>query len=100
MKNVRYIFATMLMGLVLSSCGDNFLTQYPEGGVLLSDQYEQLPDNLKGSIMGIYSKLYEYGGDHDSFGQRSLDMYGDLQSGDMAMKSSSYGCAVLRRQGS
>ena len=98
MKNVRYIFATMLMGLVLSSCGDNFLTQYPEGGVLLSDQYEQLPDNLKGSIMGIYSKLYEYA-DHDSFGQRSLDMYGDLQSGDMAMKSSSYGWFEMYERG-
>ena len=91
MKNVKYLFATMMLGLVLSSCGDNFLTQYPEGGVLLNDQYDKLPDNLKGSIMGIYSKLYEYGGDHDVFGQRSIDMYGDIQSGDMAMKSSSYG---------
>lgn len=91
MKNVRYIFVTMVMGLALSSCGDSFLTQYPEGGVLLQDQYEKLPDNLKGSIMGIYSKLYEYGGDHDTFGQRSIDMYGDIQSGDMAMKNSSYG---------
>ena len=91
MKKIQYLFATIVLALVMTSCGDAFLTRYPEGGVLLQDQYDQLPDNLKGSIMGIYSKLYEYGGDHDSFGQRAIDMYGDIQSGDMAMKKSSYG---------
>lgn len=90
MKNVKYI-VTIVLGLALSSCGDSFLTQYPEGGVLLQDQFAKLPDNLKGSILGIYSKMYEYGGDHDSFGLRAIDMYGDIQSGDMAMKKSSYG---------
>jgi hypothetical protein len=90
MKNIKYVFATLILGLGLSSCGDSFLTQYPEGGVLLEDQYAKLPDNLKGSILGIYSKLYEYGG-HDTFGERSIDMYTDIQSGDMAMSSSSYG---------
>ena len=91
MKNVKYLFATIVLCLGLTSCGDSFLTQYPEGGVLLEEQYAQLPDNLKGSILGIYSKLYEYGGSHDSFGQRSIDMYGDIQCGDMAMANSSYG---------
>ena len=91
MKNVKYLFATIVLGLSLTSCGDSFLTQYPEGGLLLQDQYEKLPDNLQGSILGIYSKLYEYGGDHDAFGLRAIDMYGDIQSGDMAMSSSSYG---------
>ena len=91
MKNIKYLFATIVLGLSLTSCGDSFLTQYPEGGVLLEEQFAQLPDNLKGSIMGIYSKLYAYGGDHDEFGLRAIDMYGDIQSGDMAMKNSSYG---------
>ena len=91
MKNVKYLFATIILGLGLTSCGDSFLTQYPEGSVLLEDQFASLPDNLKGSILGIYSKLYEYGGDHDEFGLRAIDMYGDIQSGDMAMKNSSYG---------
>ena len=91
MKNIKYFLATIVLGLGLTSCGDSFLTQYPEGGVLLQDQFDKLPDNLKGSIMGIYSKMYEYGGDHDEFGQRAIDMYGDIQSGDMAMAKSSYG---------
>ena len=91
MKKIQYLFATIVLGLALTSCGDSFLTQYPEGGVLLEDQFANLPDNLKGSILGIYSKLYEYGGEHDEFGLRAIDMYGDIQSGDMAMKKSSYG---------
>ena len=90
MKKAKYILASIVMGLGLSSCGDSFLTQYPDGGVLLEEQFVELPDNLQGSILGIYSKLYEYG-DHDTFGKRSLDMYSDIQSGDMAMKKSSYG---------
>ena len=90
MKNVKYLFATIVLGLGLTSCGDSFLTQYPEGGVLLDEQFAQLPDNLKGSILGIYSQMYAYGS-HDVFGLRSIDMYGDIQSGDMAMKKSNYG---------
>lgn len=90
MKQIKYAILTIVLGLGLTSCGDSFLTQYPEGGVLLEDQYQSLPDKLEGAIFGIYSKLYEYG-DHDTFGQRSMDMYGDIQSGDMALKKCSYG---------
>lgn len=90
MKKIQYLLATIVLGASLTSCGDSFLTQYPEGGLLLEEQYQKLPDNLEGAILGIYSKLYEYGG-HSTFGLRSIDMYGDIQSGDMAMKKSSYG---------
>lgn len=90
MKQIKYAILTIVLGLGLTSCGDSFLTQYPEGGTLLEDQYQNLPDKLHGALLGIYSKLYEFG-DHDTFGQRSMDMYGDIQSGDMAMKKSSYG---------
>lgn len=90
MKNIKYFLATIVLGLGLTSCGDSFLTQYPEGGTLLENQYQQLPDRLYGALLGIYSKMYEYG-DHDTFGKRSIDMYGDIQSGDMAMKKSNYG---------
>lgn len=99
MKKIQYLFASVILGLAFTSCGDSFLTQYPEGGVLLEDQFAQLPDNLQGSILGIYSKLYEYGGDHDTFGQRCIDMYGDIQSGDMAMAKSSYGWFEMYERG-
>ena len=90
MRKIQYLFATLVLSLGLTSCGDSFLTQYPEGGVLLQEQYEKLSDRLVGSLRGIYSKLYEYG-NHDTFGQRSIDMYGDIQCGDMALKKSNYG---------
>ncbi|MBQ2608565.1 MAG: RagB/SusD family nutrient uptake outer membrane protein [Paludibacteraceae bacterium] len=90
MKKIKFLFATIVLGLALTSCGDSFLTQYPEGSVLLEDQYQKLPDKLQGAVLGIYTKLYEYGG-HSTFGKRSLDMYSDIQSGDMAMKRNSYG---------
>lgn len=99
MKKIKYLFISIVMGATLTSCGDSFLTQYPEGGVLLEDQFATLPDNLAGSIMGIYSKLYEYGGDHDVFGQRSIDMYGDIQCGDMAMADSKYGWFEVYERG-
>lgn len=90
MKNVKYLFVTIALGLVLTSCGDSFLTQNPEGGMLTEEQFKSLPDNLTGSIMGIYSSLYA-ASDHDEFGQRSIDMYGDIQSGDMAKPLDGYG---------
>lgn len=86
MKKIQYLFATIVLGIALTSC----LDQAPQGGVLTEDQYKSLPDRLEGSLRGIYSKLYEYG-NHDVFGQRSIDMYGDIQCGDMAMKKNSYG---------
>ncbi len=92
MKKIQFLFATIVLALVMTSCGDAFLTRYPEGGVLLQDQYDGLSkaQQLEGAIKGIYSKMYEYGGDHDAFGQRAIDMYGDIQCGDMALKKSNY----------
>jgi len=92
MKKLQYIFATVVLSAGLVSCGDNFLTQYPEGGVMLEEQFNALTDadKLKGTLFGLYSKLYEYGG-HSTFGERSIDMYGDIQCGDMAMQRAGYG---------
>ena len=91
MKRIQYLLGALVIALSFTGCKDDFLSTHPEGGVLLEDQFAQLPDNLTGSIMGIYSLLYEYGGEHDEFGQRAIDMYGDFQSGDMAMKNETYG---------
>lgn len=92
MKKIQYLFATLVVSLGLVSCGDSFLAQYPEGGVMLEDQFNALTDadKLEGTVFGLYSKLYEYGG-HGTFGERSIDMYGDLQCGDMAMQRTGYG---------
>ena len=47
---------------------------------------------LRGSVMGVYAMMYQYAGDHDVFGQRSIDMYGDFTCGDMALTTQNYGC--------
>jgi hypothetical protein len=101
MKKIQFLFATIVLALVMTSCGDAFLTRYPQGGVLLQDQYDGLSkaQQLEGAIKGIYSKMYEYGGDHDAFGQRAIDMYGDIQCGDMAMKKSNYGWFEVYERG-
>ena len=93
MKKITYILSTLVLGLALTSCGDSFLNKYPEGGTMLEEQFEKLPleEKLKGSLYGLYSRLYAYGGSHSSFGERSIDMYEDIQSGDMAMKRAGYG---------
>ena len=41
MKNIKYLFATIVLVLALTSC-DSFLNQYPEGGVLLEEQFQNL----------------------------------------------------------
>ncbi len=87
----KQIIILAFAALLLGSCADSFLNREPQGGTLLESQYETLDDLLAGTTMGIYSKMYEYGGNHDVFGKRSIDMYTDLLSGDMAMSSSSYG---------
>ena len=101
MKKIQFLFATIVLALVMTSCGDAFLTRYPEGGVLLQDQYDGLSkaQQLEGAIKGIYSKMYEYGGSHDAFGQRAIDMYCDIQCGDMAMKKSNYGWFEVYERG-
>lgn len=96
LRNIVYIVGC---GFLLASCSENFLSHDPQNGTLLEDQFARMDDALEGSARSLYSVLYEYGGDHDSFGQRSLDMYGDLTSGDMAMTSAGYGWFEVDERG-
>ncbi len=89
MKTTK-IFALVLAALTLSACSD-YLDRYPQGGTLVTEQYEKLENALEGTAISVYPLLYAYGGDHQTFGERSIDMYSDFLSGDMAMKKASYG---------
>lgn len=90
MKKYISIFA-IAIALVMSSCADSWLQQEPGGASITEDQYQNMEDALRGTLLGIYSSMYAYGGDHDVFGQRSIDMYGDFTCGDIAMTTFSYG---------
>ena len=89
MKKTIKLFVVSVLVMGMTGC-DNFLNQPPVGSTLIQEQYDQLSNTLEGSMRGIYSMMYPYS-NHDAFGQRSIDMYGDLLCGDMALTSETYG---------
>ena len=90
MKNSIKIALLSICAVVLVSCGDKFLTQDPYGSTITQEQFSKLSNQLEGSMRGIYSMMYTVT-DHDEFGKRSIDMYCDLLSGDMALTNYNYG---------
>jgi len=76
----------------------NFLEKEPSQ-FLTQDQVSEAsssnPDVLAGTLAGIYSLQFqsETGGteNHDDFGQKGYDIYGDMLSGDLALSQSSFG---------
>lgn len=90
MKNINKYLLLSVSLVLLASC-DNFLTQDPIGSTLIQSQYDKLGNKLEGSMRGIYSMMDPGSLSHDAFGQRSIDMYGDLLCGDMALTSETYG---------
>ncbi|MBQ7192439.1 MAG: RagB/SusD family nutrient uptake outer membrane protein [Paludibacteraceae bacterium] len=88
----KNIIIIAVAALALTACKDDFLERYPEGGTIRQDQYEKLSDQLEGSVRGCYSKLYQMGGSsHDEFGKRSIDLWGDILSCDIALTNKTYG---------
>lgn len=85
----KYILVGLLTLSLLTGCADSFLSNDPHNGTLTEDQYNKLDDAIEGSVRGIYSRLYRYTG-HDSFGLRSIDMYGDFNAGDIGMTATRY----------
>lgn len=98
MKNKINLWILSATMLTLSACSESFLDRDPLGSTILQNQYEALSNTVEGSVRGIYSLLYNYGG-HDTFGKRSIDLYTDLLSGDMALTSYSYGWFYTDEQG-
>lgn len=87
MKSKLYALSIAVV-VALAGCS---LDQEPGGSTITESQYQEMDNVAEGTIRGVYPLLYAYGGSHDYFGQRSIDMYGDLCSGDMGMKTQRYG---------
>ena len=90
MKTKLYIF-TILAAFALVACD---LNQLPGGSTITEEQYQNMDNVTEGTVKGVYSLLYAYGGEHDYFGQRSIDLFGDLLCGDVAMNTQRYGWFV------
>lgn len=90
MKTKFYILA-IFAAFAFVSCD---LNQYPGGSTITEEQYNNMDDAAQGTVKGVYSLLYAYGGNHDVFGQRSIDLATDLLCGDIAMTSKRYGWFV------
>lgn len=95
MKTRLFILA-MAASFALVSCD---LNQEPGGSTITENQYQDMDNVVEGTVKGTYSLLYAYGGEHDAFGQRSLDLFGDLCCGDVAMKTQRYGWFVTDEYG-
>lgn len=88
MKTNKIFLLGAAVAVVFASCS---LDQEPGGSSITEKQYQDMDNVAEGTIHGIYTQLYAYGGAHDYFGQRSIDMFSDMCCGDMAMKSQRYG---------
>ncbi len=95
----KQIFILALAALTFGACSEDYLQTFPQGGTLTQEQFNSLEDALEGTAISVYPLLYEFGGDHETFGERAIDMYTDMLSGDMAMAKASYGWFKLDAQG-
>lgn len=97
---VLVIFLTMLYGCsedILRNDGVTGVSQPTQGltDVQLVDGATTNPEIPAAFVNGIYSQMIQTqtGGtsNHDDFGHKGYDIFGDMLSGDMALSQSSYG---------
>lgn len=98
MKKAYKFILVSVAALTMVSCAESFLHRDPYGDTITQEQYEKLANKLEGSMRGVYSMMYSVS-DHDAFGKRSIDMYGDLMCGDMALTNYTYGWFYNDEQG-
>lgn len=98
MKNLLKITGVAAVLLLGVSCSDDFLEKAPSE-FLTADQVDEAAVNnpavLAGTLAGIYTLQFNSGSggttNHDDFGHKGYDIYGDMLSGDMALSVSSFG---------
>lgn len=90
-KNIIVVFAAAALALV--GCSDNWLERQYDGASISQEKYESLgTEKLEGTLNGLYTMIYTMSSsDHDEFGQRAIDLWGDILSGDIAVTDKKYG---------
>ena len=96
----KILFAALATAtLAFTSCGEDFLDREPQGGYLTPDQSEEAgtwnAEIFLGNISSCYTQMAMWGGsadkDQSHFGQKFLDMSGDILSVDMVKAANNYG---------
>lgn len=89
-KNIVVLFVA---SLALVGCSDSWLDRQYDGGSISQEKYDALgTDKLEGAMQGLYTRIYTMNSsDHDEFGQRSIDLWGDILCGDIAVTDKTYG---------
>lgn len=95
-KLIYSMFAVSLLGVV--GCGDDFLEPERNTQTLteqdLADNIVNNPKLADGTLNGLYSYMITPGAggttDHDDFGQKAVDIWSDMLSGDMALQNNVY----------
>lgn len=89
----KNIIAIVVAGLALAGCSDSWLERQYDGASMSQEKYESLgTEKLEGTLNGLYTMIYTMSGSqHDEFGQRSIDLWGDILSGDIAVTDKKYG---------
>jgi hypothetical protein len=98
MKNLMKLTLLSSALLMVVGCSEDYLEKQPSE-FLTQEQVTKAATNnadvLAGTLAGIYSLQFESGsggtGNHDDFGQKGYDIYGDMLSGDVALSVSSFG---------
>ena len=91
----KSLFASLLF--VTVGCNDEFLETEPTAFITqeqLAAASVNNPDLLRGTISGIYSLMFETGTGgttgHNDFGQKGVDIWTDMLSGDVALSQNTY----------
>ncbi|CAM3846260.1 RagB/SusD family nutrient uptake outer membrane protein [Flavobacterium cucumis] len=89
-------FFTPLLFLTVG-CNSDFLETSPTEFLTqeqLGEASQNNPDLLRGTVSGIYSLMFEVGTggttDHTDFGQKGVDIWTDMLSGDIALSQNTY----------
>lgn len=91
MKAIKILFFGVALVLGLSSCTEKFLEHELTGSSITQEELDQLGNTNYDRVSGLYSVMFMYGGDHQSFGQKSIDISTDILSADIALTNPGYG---------
>lgn len=91
-------YSIIAASLILMGCSEDFLDPVRNTNVLTDHDFNEFselnPDLVVGTLDGIASFIIEPGGitdQHYDFGQKGVDIWMDMLSGDMALSTSGYG---------